>query len=100
MELVIKIPDKVYNRIKSDNGHGYCTLRDQDERVIVNAVCNSIRLDKGHGDLIDRNALITELERDFHGTLTESGAHLFVGITSYIDDAETIVEADKENDNG
>ena len=97
MELVIKIPDKVYNRIKSDNGNGYCTLRDQDERVIVNAVCNSIRLAKGHGDLIDRNALITELETDYHRSLSESGAHLFVEITSYIDDAETIVGADEEN---
>lgn len=59
-----------------------------------------IPLPKGHGDLIDRNALITELETDYHGTLTESGAHLFVGITNYIDDAPTIIEADKENDNG
>lgn len=57
MELMIKIPDKVYNRIKSDNGHGYCTLRDQDEHVIVNAICNSIRLAKGHGDLVDRDKL-------------------------------------------
>ena len=55
MELIIKISDKVYNRIKSDNGHGYCTLRDQDERIIVNAVCNSIRLDKGHGNIVDAN---------------------------------------------
>ena len=57
MELVIKIPDKVYNRIKSDNGHGYCTLRDQDERVIVNAVCSSICLPEDHGRLIDADDL-------------------------------------------
>ena len=53
MELIIKISDKVYNRIKSDNGHGYCALRDQDERVIVDAICNGIRLAKGHGNIID-----------------------------------------------
>lgn len=55
MELIIKIPDKVYHRIKSDNGHGYCTLRDQDERVIVNAICSSILLAKGHGNIVDAN---------------------------------------------
>jgi len=55
MELIIKIPDKVYHRIKSDNGHGYCTLRNQDEPVIVNAICNSIRLANGHGKIVDAN---------------------------------------------
>lgn len=80
MELVIKIPDKVYNRIKSDNGHGYCTLRSQDEHVIVNAVCNSIRLDKGHGNIVDVDTI-----------KYIAGWHI---------DAPIIVAADKENNNG
>ena len=72
---------------------------EEERNILIRAIGNGTPLPKGHGDLIDRNALITELETDYHGTLTESGARLFVGITSYIDDAETIIEADKETDN-
>ena len=39
MKIVIEIPEKTYKRIKSDNGHGYCSLRDDDERTIVSAIC-------------------------------------------------------------
>ena len=92
MEIVIKIPDKMYEDAKNNKDTG-------ESWYITQVIKNGTPLPKGHGDLIDRNALITELETDYHGTLTESGAHLFVGITSYIDDAETIIKADKETDN-
>lgn len=83
MELIIKIPDKVYHRIKSDNGHGYCTLRDQDERVIVNAICNSIRLASGHGKIVDANYIKGIAGLDIDGWAC----------------IPVIVAADKENDN-
>ena len=92
MEIVIKIPDKMYEDAKNGKDTG-------ESWYITQVIKNGTPLPKRHGDLIDRNALITELETDYHGTLTESGAHLFVGITNYIDDAETIIEADKETDN-
>lgn len=96
MELVIEIPDHIKEELdKLDEG-----CRHIDCWNITTAIMNGIPLPKGHGDLIDRNALITELETDYHHSLSESGAHLFVEITSYIDDAETIIEADKESNNG
>lgn len=41
MKRIIELPDKMYNRIKSDNGHGYCSLRDGDERIVVEAILHS-----------------------------------------------------------
>ena len=41
MRIVIDLSDKTYYRIKSDNGHGYCSLRDEDMREVVTAICNS-----------------------------------------------------------
>ena len=93
MKLIIDIDEETYNRYilwQKDGGH----VQEAEE-----IIANGTPLPKGHGDLIDRNALITELETDYHRSLSESGAHLFVEITSYIDDAETIVEADTESDN-
>ena len=93
MEIVIKIDDEmVCNDIKNKA----LEPTSETDKVIINALYNGMVLPKGHGDLIDRNALITELETDYHDTLTESGAHLFVGITCYIDEAKTIIAADKE----
>ena len=97
MEIVIKIDDEmVCNDIKNKA----LEPTSETDKVIINALYNGMVLPKGHGDLIDRNALITELETDYHRSLSESGAHLFVEITSYIDDAETIIEADRESGNG
>lgn len=92
MELVIKIDEAEYNKICNYDGMNITRM--------MSVIQNGTPLPKGHGDLIDRNALITELETDYHNSLTESGAHLFVEITSYIDDAETIIEADKESNDG
>ena len=91
MEIVIKIEEPLYNTIMCSPNSPTLGWYE---------IAHGMVLPKGHGDLIDRNALITELETDYHNSLTESGAHLFVGITSYIDDAETIIEADRENSNG
>ena len=87
MELLIKIPDEAYELLKS---------KPVLDNIAESIITNGTPLPKGHGDLIDRNALITELETDYHRSLSEGGAHLFVEITSYIDDAETIIAADKE----
>lgn len=91
MELLIKIPDEAYELLKS---------KPVLDNIAESIITNGTPLPKGHGDLIDRNALVTELETDYHRSLSESGAHLFVEITSYIDDAETIIEADRESGNG
>lgn len=101
MKLVIKLDDKIYQDIIEGNRRERYSIVMYDFPItIADAIAEGTPLRKGHGRLIDADALITELETDYHGTLTESGAHLFVGITNYIDDAETIIEADKESNDG
>lgn len=39
MQIVIDIPEKVNNRIRSYLGHGYC-IRDEDVKVIAEAIYN------------------------------------------------------------
>ncbi len=97
MKLIIEISDKMLDTFKKHGIMAFDNLDEYDRDMIADAISNGTPLPKGHGDLIDRNALITELETNYHRSLSESGAHLFVEITSYIDDAETIIGADEEN---
>lgn len=39
MQMIIDIPEKVNNRIRSYLGHGYC-IRDEDVKIIAEAVYN------------------------------------------------------------
>ena len=73
MELIIDIPDKIYNDIKSKNEHG----------LIFNAVKNGTPLPKGHDRLIDADKIM----RVDH-----------IVLESAIDNAPTIIEADKESE--
>ena len=41
VKLLLEIQDKTYQRIKSDNGHGYHTLRDDDMHEVVNGIITS-----------------------------------------------------------
>lgn len=72
MRLVIDIPEERYNDIRTKNEHSQ----------IFNAVKNGIPLPKGHGRLIDADKIM----RVDH-----------IVLESTIDDAPTIIEADKED---
>lgn len=73
-EIVIKISDDMYQAIKDD---AYCGIL----RPMLSAIRNGIVLPKGHGRLIDADAV---LEEPIGNTYKD------------IDIAETIIEADKE----
>lgn len=75
VELVIKIPEETYNFLKR-----YGT----DGGIVENSVINGIPLPKGHGRLIDADAMwdiYHSNDYDFYEAL---------------DDAPTIIESDKE----
>jgi len=77
IELVIKIPQETYDFLKR-----YGT----DGGIIEKAVLNGTRLPKGHGRLIDADALIESYDE-------------YLGYDDEIQDIEnepTILEADKE----
>jgi hypothetical protein len=80
IELVIKIPEEVYNSIQDND---YCGISNAD---MYNAVKNGTPLPKGHGDLIDRNEVIKILFDYHNGKKT---------IGQCIDDVPTIIEAEK-----
>lgn len=78
MEIVIKIPDEVWEKAKEYGHLDICGI-ELSERVI-----NGVPLPKGHGDLID--------EKD----LSLMTIHLIDG--TLVCNAPTIIEADTEED--
>ena len=92
IELVIKIPEDVYTRL-FDNGI-------QDNEIAVDDVCEMARalrlgtpLPKGHGRLIDADALEPDYYGGWNGLCIIEDKYT----QRTIDDAPTIIEADKEN---
>lgn len=96
IELVIKIPEKVYNAL---------TRTEFDANLVVNEMKKSIAagipLPKRHGDLIDRSKLVVELECGIRAGNYEEGYEEYAHINS-MDDcidavqyADTVVEADE-----
>ena len=81
MQIVIEIPDN-YDIGKIENGSIA-------SKIILNAVKNGTPLPKGHGRLIDADALLKRhLGADYDCRITRGG----------INHAPTIIEADKESE--
>ena len=80
-EILIKIPDEDYIKISNSNP-SYA-----DDFNLYYAIKNGKTLQKGHGDLVDRNEVIKSLFNYHNGKKT---------IGQCIDDVQTIISADKE----
>lgn len=83
IEIVIKIPEAAYKILKSDKGIDWLGAEH-----ILNAVANGTPLPKGHGRLIDADALKEEWKEGFHKKIVDA----------LMDDAPTIIEADGGNE--
>lgn len=87
MQIVIDMDENLYTRL-FDNG-------DIDTVDMLKA-CVAIRkgtpLPKGHGDLIDRR----ELKKDVYTTTEWNGDVHRIIYEASVDDADTIIEADKK----
>lgn len=82
IELIIKIPEEMYQKIKETNMViGGRRSGERFDYILFNAVNTGTPLPKGHGRLIDADAVLVE---PFGNTYKD------------IDIAETIIEADKE----
>ena len=86
MEIVIKIPDEVFEAYKHWEEKGVATV----EQMLIT---HGTVLPKGHGRLIDADKLDTR-ERGNNSQRT-----MWWKIDCIVKHAKTIVEADKENDN-
>lgn len=85
IELVIKISESIYDCAKE---LGSLSVRQVIE--VENAIKNGTPLPKGHGRLIDADALGEELHR-----YTEAP---YLYALKVFNDASTIIEADKESE--
>ena len=94
MKLVIDIPDEDYEFIKDMRsvvigGRGGCRTIQYN---VINAIMNGTPVPKGHGRLIDADAL--KMDKRVCGDRYLSGSPLFVA-NKVIEQAPTIIEADK-----
>ena len=86
IELVIRIPKKLYDTIKKRE-----RMLTSEDFQLYEAVENGTLLPKGHGDLIDRSKL------EMSDIAPEPWYRPMMAYTEWeIDDAEVVVEADKE----
>ena len=88
IELVIKIPENTYRQIQALARNGYF-----EHDICGNSmrrIANGTPLPKGHGRLIDADALKNEWKNGFHKKIVDA----------LMDDAPTIIEADKEQEDG
>lgn len=102
MEIVINIPEDYYNHVKAlecipIRGDGKFEMRNLIRQNIA-LIQNGTPIPKGHGRLIDADAFQKYcFNKNFERRLSEVG--LFF-INMFLSDAPTIIEADKESENG
>ena len=103
MQIVIDIPEDVYNRFTHNEVRPRCEITEE-ERFQMNAdavrltraFCNGTPLPKGHGRLIDADVIPSSVE--LKGFLTQDDMHLVTidRVKQVLSDLPTIIEADKE----
>lgn len=99
VDVVLKLPQKMVDRIKSTYGHGKCCgMYDDDRITIVEAIVTGNILPPGHGRLIDeREVASLNLCKDISCSecpFNKNGC----GIAIYIEGCKSIIEADKEDE--
>ena len=87
IELVIKIPEKIYKYVQLIG-----SINMLDTQQVANAIFDGKPLPKGHGRLIDADALCDY----FWDNRSKLYTHKDLQIV--IDNAPTIIEADKESE--
>lgn len=90
VELVIKIPERIYNTIMSTQSYifGFSSEKSLSAETLK-AIRTGTPLQKGHGRLIDADEIqFDNIEFDTYGD--------YCMVFNEIDQADTIIEADKE----
>lgn len=89
MQIVINISEDEYKRVMDGKWEG---------NVLADYIENGIPLPKGHGRLIDADAIPKQIE--LKGFLSQDNAHLVTidRVKEALDNAPTVIEADKESE--
>ena len=106
MQILIEIPDELYencifmkDRQKYQIEHtGAFTTRSLFEMQLVNCVVSGTPLPKGHGRLIDADELKYKINSFDNNVMEEDWYSLYDAVMTDIDNAPTIIEADKERE--
>lgn len=93
MEIVINIPDGCYEELTTAN------FPIQDAYRLVAWIKNGTPLPKGHGDLIDKDRLLDELEKTVKSVGDNKQFLFWNRAVAYVHLSEPIIEADKETEN-
>lgn len=86
MEIVIKIPDELYDNI--------CLMSKSrlPGNLLFDCLANGTPLPKGHGDLIDKSDLLTTAD------IREDGSKFTYVFYSEIDNAQTIISESEDDE--
>lgn len=104
MQIVIDIDDDMYKSVANNDAY---VLGDADWILLENAIANGTPLPKHHGRLIDADALMKLYELEdatkYGNETAEQQTHSYDTMMMYeiadmLDDAPTIIEADKESE--
>ena len=93
VEVVIRIPKQDFDFIKDEFADGDMPDEKDLKETTYYAIANGTVLPKGHGRLIDASQLLTVTE------CKEDGTEYCYIPYAHIEDAPTIIEADKEEEN-
>lgn len=106
MKLVIEIPEKIYNYVNAEWKDIPNPTIESPISIICNAIINGTPLPKGHGRLIDADAEAKKGGLDKatkYGNEDAEQQHfsystmMMYEIADILDDADVIIEADKED---
>lgn len=100
IELVIKLSEEEYKYIREMQ---FCILGIRNGKGLLNRVLHAIRtgtpLPKGHGKLIDADEQIFKIEEIYNGyMLSEDGGVVPNDFVEFLEEAPTIIEADKRDE--
>ena len=95
MKVVIDIPRKTYEHIRSSGGHGIFNIQDDDNLIVTKAIFNGIPLSKGHGRLI----ILDEAKVMEHFTSFSFSFQSWISEVGISMSTLKIIEADKEAEN-
>lgn len=91
IELVIKIPKSTYKVFKNLSKIIGVLVYEKDILTLIKAIKNGTPLPEGHGRIGDLTKLYNKIDKRNR----ENGKGKYTGILVLVDNAETIIEADK-----
>lgn len=101
VEVLLRIPKQDFDFIKDEFADGDMPDEKDLKETTYYAIANGIVLPKGHGRLVDADEMVKILrESEYYQEKRGDfyGADVTSRVKNFIEDTETVIEADKEVD--